>query len=241
MNITYCDDYDSMSAKAASLVMSEVEKRKDLLLCAPAGGSPTGLYEMLARKAETDRAFFAELRVIKLDEWGGIPENDPGSADSYLREHLLDPLRIPPSRYVSFATDPSKPAEECERIRSELDRVGPIDVCILGLGMNGHLGLNEPGPFLTPYCHVARLSEESRRHAMVRFMTRTPRFGLTLGMHDILTSKHIVLPVTGAGKERAIAGLLSGDITSTLPASFLWLHDNVECLIDRTVAANQQT
>ncbi len=238
MNITYCDDYDSMSAQAASLVISEVEKHKDLLLCAPAGGSPTGLYEILARKAETDRAFFANLRVIKLDEWGGIPQNDPGSAESYLREHLVDPLGIPPDSYVAFATDPTEPAEECERIQSALDRHGPIDVCILGLGVNGHLGLNEPGPFLTPRCHVARLSEESQRHAMVRFMTRAPRYGLTLGMRDILASKTIVLPVTGAGKEQAIAGLLSGEITSAVPASFLWLHDNVECLIDRTVLAN---
>jgi galactosamine-6-phosphate isomerase len=112
---------------------------------------------------------------------------------------------------------------------------GPIDVCILGLGINGHIGFNEPGPYLIPDCHVARLSEETRRHTMVRSMDRRPHFGLTLGMQEILASRRIILLVAGDGKKQAIARLLSEEVSTTLPASFLWLHDSVDCLIDQRV------
>jgi 6-phosphogluconolactonase/glucosamine-6-phosphate isomerase/deaminase len=103
MNIIYYEDYESLSVQAASLVISEIEKRKNLLVCAAAGNSPSGLYKELARKSETDSAFFAELRVMKLDEWGGIPENDPESSEWYLRMRLLGPVGITPERYISFA------------------------------------------------------------------------------------------------------------------------------------------
>ena len=233
MNVRYCEDYDSLSAEAGSLVVAEIKKQRNLLLCAATGNSPIGLYKELVRKAEADRALFEALRIVKLDEWGGIPGHDPGSCERYLKTRLLDPLAVTADRYISFASTPEEPAAECERIRSELAQRGPIDVCILGLGVNGHIGFNEPGPSLIPQCHVARLSEESRRHAMVRSMHGTPHFGLTLGMQEILAARRIILLVAGAGKHQAIAGLLSGEVSTSLPASLLWLHQNVDCLIDQ--------
>jgi galactosamine-6-phosphate isomerase len=239
MKIVYCRDYESLSVQAAARVINETEKRKNLLLCAATGNSPIGLYNELVRRSEVDREFFGELRIIKLDEWAAIPENDPGSSECYLRKRLLDPLGIPPERYISFASNAAEPADECDRIRSELAQRGPIDVCILGLGINGHVGFNEPGSLLIPHCHVARLSEESRRHAMVRATNSKPQFGLTLGMQEILASRRIVLLVAGEGKSRVTAGLLSEEVSTTIPASLLWLHDNVDCLIDQTVLAKQ--
>ncbi len=233
MNVRYCEDYDSLSHQAGTLVVSEITRKKNLLVCAATGNSPIGLYEELVRKSETDREFFGEISIIQLDEWGGMREEDPGSAECYLRKRLLDPLGISSDRYISFDATAPEPAEECRRIRSELDQRGPIDVCVLGLGINGHIGFNEPGPFLIPHCHVARLSDESRRHAMVQSMDTKPHFGLTLGMQEILAARRIILLVAGAGKNRAIAGLLSGEVSPTLPASFLWLHQNVDCLIDQ--------
>jgi len=241
MNIVYCTDYESMSAQAASLVISEVEQRSDLLLGAATGRSPDGLYRQLVKQSEESRRFFAKLRIVKLDEWGGLPENDPGSCEHYLRTRLLEPLAISPDRYIAFASTSSEPSEECERIRLELARRGPIDLCILGLGVNGHLGFNEPGPSLIPFCHVARLSAESRRHAMVKTVSDKPRFGLTLGMREILASRRIILLVAGEGKKQALDGLRTGVVSTTLPASFLWLHPNVDCLIDGSVYPSPAT
>jgi galactosamine-6-phosphate isomerase len=234
MNVVYCEDYENLSRQAAELVIAEIEERSNLLLCAAGGNSPSGLYNELAEKAEADRKFFAELSIVMLDEWGGLTERDPGSAAHYLRRRLLDPLGIPPERYISFASGLAEPNQECERVRSELAQRGQIDLCVLGLGVNGHIGFNEPAPFLLPYAHVAHLSAATRRHSMVRSMDRKPDFGVTLGMQEILASRRIILLVAGDNKDRAVTALLSEKISTYNPASFLWLHGNVDCLIDRT-------
>jgi len=233
VNVIDCDDYERLSVLAASFVLSELETNKDLLLCAATGRSPIGMYERLTTAFCTNRPMFEALRIVKLDEWVGIPADDPGSCEFYLRTRLCEPLGIAPARYTSFDSTAVDPARECERVRAELDRIGPIDVSVLGLGGNGHLGFNEPGPFLSPHCHVARLSEETRTHSMVRSQATKPHLGLTLGMREILASRRIILLVAGEGKVRALAGLLSEQVTTQLPASLLWLHDNVDCLIDR--------
>jgi galactosamine-6-phosphate isomerase len=239
MRITDCEDDESLSSRAAAIVIAAVTAKSDLLLCAATGRSPGGLYRALVEKAAADEAFFGRLRILKLDEWGGIPGTASGSCEHYLRTRLLDPLGIPSDRYMAFDATAEDPAAECERIRAELERRGPIDVCVLGLGPNGHVGFNEPAPFLIPHCHVEQLSEATRRHAMGRSMDHVPAFGLTLGMQEILASRRIVLLVTGDGKRDVTTRLLSGRVTPTLPASFLWLHGNVDCLIDRRVLGGE--
>ncbi|MBD0257845.1 MAG: 6-phosphogluconolactonase [Cytophagales bacterium] len=231
MNITYCKGYEAMSEMAASVVTREIENRHDLLLCAATGHSPAGVYAQLAGQGAKDPAFFGALRVVKLDEWGGLPENHPATGEHYLRTRLVDPLRIAPERYLSFRSAPPDPVAECARIRAALDAGGPIDLCILGLGSNGHLGFNEPAAGLEPHCHVARLSETSRGHTMVEALSDKPAFGLTLGMRDILLAGRIILLVWGANKAEPLRALLSGQITTQLPASLLWLHPRVDCIV----------
>ena len=112
-----------------------------------------------------------------------------------------------------------------------LENQGPIDICILGLGRNGHLGFNEPAAVLHPHCHIMDLALQTQQHIMVANVLSKPTKGLTLGMRDILSSKKIVLLVSGKGKEEAMQKLRSAEITSQCPASFLWLHNNVDCLL----------
>jgi galactosamine-6-phosphate isomerase len=234
MNITYCGNYQEMSLKAGSFVISEIQKNETMLLCAATGNSPAGLYQEMAGKSASQRRIFKNLKVIKLDEWGGVPENHPVTCEYYLRNRLLDPLEISAKNYISFASNPLESEEECKRIQSALDQQGPIDLCILGLGNNGHLGFNEPGPSLEPHCHVVKLSEASLQHTMVRSMEIKPPFGLTLGMKDILSARKILLLIAGENKEPVINRLLQRTISTELPASFLWLHQDVECIIDQS-------
>ncbi|HUH46008.1 MAG TPA: 6-phosphogluconolactonase, partial [Arenibacter sp.] len=124
--------------------------------------------------------------------------------------------------------------KECNRMENEMIERGPIDVCILGMGKNGHLGFNEPANFLTPECHIAELSQTSLMHSMTDSMAYKPNYGLTLGMANILQSKKIILLLTGPGKNQAVKGLLKKEISSVLPASFLWLHPNVHCYMDKS-------
>jgi len=221
-----------MSRIAAARVIAAAAAKNDSLLCVPAGNSPAGLYRELIREAETKPDLFRSLRVVKLDEWLGLPARDGATCEHFLKSRLLDPLAIAAERYITFDSETTDPLRECAKVHAELERQGPIDLCILGLGKNGHVGLNEPGPSLQPHCHVAKLSEETLRHAMMSSTEAKPAYGMTLGIGDILRARKILLLVTGEGKERVIVRFLDGAVTTDLPASFLWLHHDLEVLLD---------
>ena len=230
--VHHCRDYEEMSRQAAARVIAAATAKSDFLLCAPTGNSPTGLYEELIRERGKNPDLLRSLRVVKLDEWLGVPPEDPVSCEHYLQSRVVGPLQIAAERYFSFDSETKDPIRECARIGAELERQGPIDVCILGLGRNGHMGLNEPASSMQPHCHVAELSAETLGHAMFGARNPKPAFGLTLGIGDIIASRKILLLVTGAGKQRAIARFLEATVTTDLPASFLWLHQDVEVLLD---------
>ncbi len=232
MRITHCRSYQEMSDMAASLVLEELVKKPGLLLCAATGNSPEGLYRELVRTAGKDKSLFDQIRILKLDEWGGVPAYYPVTCEFFLKKKLLEPLDISEDRYITFASDPEDPEAECQRIRSALEKEGPIDICILGLGRNGHLGLNEPSPELELYCHVAELREDSLQHTMIASLERKPIYGLTLGMKEILSSRMIILLLSGKEKKEVTEKFLSGKVSTELPASLLHLHPRVECLLD---------
>lgn len=224
-----------MSTLAASLVFNELETKPNSLLGASTGNSPKGLYKQLADRAKKDISLFAQLRIIKLDEWGGLSMDDPITCERYLQDNLLSYLSFNSDRYISFNSNPKKVALECKRIQSELEHNGAIDICVLGIGTNGHIGFNEPASYLKPHCHKAKLTAASLEHQMIQSAKVKPKYGLTLGMKDIMMSGKIILLVSGEGKERVTKKLLTQKISSRLPASFLWLHNQVECLINQNM------
>ena len=231
MKIEYFETYEELSFRAKTIIVSEIINKPDLLLCAATGASPTGTYQLLADEFRIQPEIFNKIKIIKLDEWGGIPMNHPSTCETYLQNHLIKPLQISEDRYTGFLSNPEDPEYECSRIQNFIQKTGPVDICILGLGTNGHIALNEPGEYLEPHCHVAKLSEKSLQHQMLHEMTVNPKFGLTLGMADILQSKKILLLIQGSNKTEIARKLLSKQITGFLPASFLWLHSDVTCLI----------
>lgn len=233
MKIQYFDNEELMSKTAARLIFDDLKRKSGLLLCTASGSSPKGAYHYLVENYKLEPEVFEALRVLKLDEWGGIPMDNPQTCETYLQENLVKPLHISPSRYISFNSNPENPDEECRRIATCLESEGPIDICVLGLGLNGHIAFNEPDQYLLPSCHVARLSEKSLEHPMAKKMGDIPMFGLTIGMKDILQARKVIILVTGQKKNEIIRMFLSGKISTTLPASFLWLHPDVHCLINR--------
>ena len=212
-------------------MIADLLQNESLLLCAATGSSPTKTYELLAAESTINPKPFSRLRVIKLDEWGGIQMTDTGSCEYYLQQHVIRPLAITNERYFSFQSDNENPERETRRIQQILEEQGPIDICILGIGVNGHIALNEPASFLQPHCHVATLADTSLQHPMIS--GKKPRYGLTLGMADILQSKKIILLISGAKKKEITQTFLSARISTEIPASFLWLHPNVICLVDK--------
>ena len=233
--------YEDLSRRGAAFIAGQVRARPSLLLCAATGATPTGAYTLLAETARQEPPLFDALRVVKLDEWGDLPMDDPGACETYLHEHLLGPLGIPANRYLGFRSDAAHPELECDRVQEALQREGPIDLCVLGLGVNGHLGMNEPGETLTPRAHVARLHPQTRSHTMIRHLESPPAYGMTLGMADLLQARALLLLVSGISKREVLQSLLEGGISTSLPASFLHLHPNVTLLCDRDAAGKRAT
>lgn len=232
MKIRYCSNYDQMSQLAYESIISELKIRSRQFICIATGNSPEGTYNKLAITYKNQPDYFKEVSIVKLDEWGGLSANDTNSCETYIRHKILQPLHISDDRFISFKSNTDSPEKECERVQKEIDDNGPIDICILGLGKNGHIGFNEPSDSLSLNCHVAQLSNDSLQHQMTNAMYKKPGYGLTLGMANILQSKKIILLVTGPNKDKIISELLEEKITTHLPASFLWLHSNIECYID---------
>jgi len=225
--------YARMSSHAADIICEELQRKPDLLLCLSAGGTPTGLYEELVKRRLFNPKLFSRFRAMGVDEWGGLPAGGPGTCQADLERKLLGPMKIQSSRRRLFRSDAPAPERECERMARWLVENGPIDVCILGLGLNGHVAMNEPGTTLNPRVHVAGLAPSSSRHSMLKALSRKPRFGLTLGLLDILGSRKIILLVSGQTKRPILQKLLQPRVTTRLPASFLWLHPNSTVLCDQ--------
>lgn len=235
-SILVCSDHESLSQCAAERVASAIIGKPDLLLCAAGGSTPLRTYELLAGQRSRASDGFHSLRVVKLDEWGGLAMDGPGTCEHQLRHHLLSPLGISDERYFGFNSDPADADAECKRIRNRLADEGPIDLCVLGLGMNGHVAMNEPAACLQPAAHVARLTDATLAHSMLAHVGTKPGFGLTLGMAEILASREILLLVSGASKREPLRKLLRREIATEFPASFLWLHPNWTLLCDHAAA-----
>jgi galactosamine-6-phosphate isomerase len=230
--LVVCESYEDMSRQAADLIVDEVRRKPSLLFCTATGSSPTRAYELLVSRAREEPGLFDRLRILKLDEWGGIAPTDAGTSEVYLRRNLLEPLGVSEDRYIGFRGDAPDLEAECGRIAALLEEQGPIDLCVLGLGVNGHLGFNEPAAELNPGPHVAELSESTLRHPMIEHVSDRITGGVTLGLASILQSKRVVLLVSGGQKREAVRRLLARWVSTDFPASFLWLHGNVDFLFD---------
>jgi len=225
MRITRCATVAELNEKAADMIISELNKKPQNLFCTATGNSPTGIYKLLAERKGAINT--KGLSLLKLDEWYGLPMDHPASCEYYLQKHLIEPLGA--ASVTSFDSQ-ADPEAECKRINDYLAKNGPIDICVLGLGQNGHLGFNEPADFLHPHAHLATLSETSLTHPMIKGSGVDMKYGLTLGLADILQSRKIILPVFGRNKNEIMQQLMEEKVSTYLPASLLWLHPNTECL-----------
>ena len=228
---------EAMSRAAADYLAAEIGKLPNALLCLATGASPAGTYELLAEKQQSQPHLFDHVRLMKLDEWYGLQPTDPASSELYLRQKLVTPLRVSPERFFGWNSRARNPQAECQRVADWLATQGRIDVCVLGLGINGHLGFNEPAHELSDGPHFARLSATSMNHSMLGAASGTVRFGFTMGMANILQARKVILLVSGQHKAAPLQRLLTRRITTQFPASLLWLHPAFTVFCDRAAAS----
>jgi len=221
------DSLDELTEDVSERIIAELQKKPNALFCPATGSSPKSTYRKLVEKK--DRIPVADMRFVKLDEWYGLPEGYQGTCELFLQQRLLQPMGVKAEQYPAFNSNPADADAECERIQQYLVEHGPVDLCILGVGKNGHIAFNEPADELHAGVHLSKLTPASLKHSMIEGVDKVLEYGLTLGMADILQSKKIFLIVNGMHKRDILNRFLSGNVTTQLPASFLWLHPDVYC------------
>jgi galactosamine-6-phosphate isomerase len=234
MNFHFFSDFESMSKQGFEWIKEAVDKKPNLLFCVASGGSPSGSYAMLSAYKEQHPDFGSALRVIKLDEWGGLEANSPFTSELDVQRKFVQPMGISPDRYWTLDPYTQDPEGECAAMEQVLEREGPLDICILGIGVNGHIALNEPREEHQLPFHVCQLAESTLANGMLKTLQQPPSFGMTIGLRGILQSKLILLFVAGSGKKEAFEQLKEQQVRGQFPASFLWLHPNVQVLVDQT-------
>jgi glucosamine-6-phosphate deaminase len=231
-------DYESMSAAAAQIVAGKVREKPEAVFLLPTGTTPLGMYERLVRLHQEQGLSFSRATFFNLDEYLGLPPDHPASYHVYMEENFYmlvdaDPARI----HVPDGSAPD-PEAECERYEAAIREAGGVDLCVLGIGRNGHIGFNEPGAPFDSRTRVVRLSESTRRVNASDFEEgKVPERAITVGMATIFEAREVLLLASGANKARAAAAALQGEISESAPASMLRRHPNATFLLDREAAS----
>ena len=199
------------------------------MLGLPTGATPIGMYRQLVAAYEQRQIDFARVRTFNLDEYLGVAPEHPASYYTYMRDHLLNNVNLPPNQAHIPDGATSTPGVECSAYEAAIVGAGYLDLAVLGIGQNGHVGFNEPGAELEASVHVARLSAETRRLAHSFWNNSAgnpfpsfacfPKRAITMGMGTILKAKRILLLASGASKAHAVHRAVKGPLTPQVPAS----------------------
>jgi len=224
----------------AAAVASALRATPRLVLGLPTGRTPILLYDELIALHRARGADFSRATTFNLDEFVGLAATHPSSYRAFMQRHLFDHVNLP-RRRIHFLDGAARDvAGECMRYERAIARAGGLDLLILGLGTNGHIGFNEPDTALIARTHRTALSEATRRANAALFGHRlraVPREALSMGMATILHARRIVLLATGSSKAGCVERSINGPLTPRTPASFLQLHRDVEVWVDRAAAS----
>ena len=239
LKVHISNDYASMSKQAGIKLVSLLESFDKSLICPAAGNSPVGLYKYLVDLYQQKSLKTVDWNIVGLDEWVGMNGMDAGSCRHFLNQSFFRPLGIHEHSISFFDGRAVDIEKECLKAGAFIKQRGGIDVMILGLGLNGHVGFNEPGTPVDSGPHVINLTPTSVEAGKKYFENRdAPPKGITLGLADIMDSRHVILVVSGSSKAAIIKKLLEEDATPELPASILRSHPSCSLFLDKEAAGS---
>lgn len=235
LSIEKVSNYELLSEKCADILIQMVTENPCANIVLATGHSPLLAYRKFVKKVQKSNINLSNVTFIKLDEWVGLDPDDLATCEYFIRQEILNPLEISDEAYIGFDSKAKDLELECIRIKKLLESLQMIDLMILGVGKNGHLGLNEPDEYLTAGPHVVQLDNKTKQHAMLNNTKANVQYGITLGMKDILCSDKVVLLVSGEEKKQAFEAICKGAISTRVPATMLNLHKNVLCIVENQV------
>jgi glucosamine-6-phosphate isomerase len=238
MQLTIFKDYNALSQQAAEEITALVKRKPDAVLCLASGSTPLLTCELLVQKAKAENIDLSSCTFIGLDEWVGIPPENEGSCAFFFHNQVFKHLNFSPSRIHLFNALSKNPAQECEKMDRVIFENGGIDLMLVGVGMNGHVGFNEPGVSFDLYAHVAELDETTTSVGQKYFRESTElKQGITLGLKHLLESKKVLMLANGAKKAAIMKKALEAEITNRLPAGIIRRHPHSIVMIDEEAAA----
>lgn len=231
-------DYEDLSRAAAQQIVDVIKNKPTALLCLAAGDTPRRAYSLIAETAARENTDLSKCSFVSLDEWVGIPPSNEGSCQYFLRHVLFEPLGIRQTRFHLFNALTNDPEAECRKMDNYIKEKEGIDLMVVGIGRNGHIGFNEPGTDPANYSHVVELDETTRSVGQKYFrQTTTLSYGITLGLQHLLESRKAILIANGVHKADIIRRTLEDEISSTVPATIIRKHPNATVIIDREAAS----
>lgn len=237
-------DTKEMGRAAADIFAAQMAAKPDSVLGLATGSTPLPLYEELVKRSRAGETDFSQVRTVNLDEYVGLGPNHPQSYRFFMQQNLFDYIPVKPENTTlpdGLAND--LPAE-CASYDARIAAWGGIDLQLLGIGHNGHIGFNEPGTVFTLKTHAVRIAERTRV-ANARFFgddpNEVPSQAITMGIGNIMGARKIVLLVSGENKAHIIRRAFCEDVTPEVPASVLQLHPNVTIIADREAASCIET
>lgn len=238
MHIVVCKDYEEMSRRAAEIVAEQIKKRPDGLISFPGGDTPLGMVHVFADMVNEGKVDISRTHYVSLDEWVGLSGEDEGSCGLFNQQNLLSRLQHPfaGTHIINGAAEDI----ESERValNDYISQYGPLDVSVLGIGMNGHLGFNENGVDFDLDAHIIPLSETTLK-VMTKYFGEKfhPTHGISQGIRQIMAAKTVILIANGAHKAEILKKAVHGPVTNEVPASVLQNHPNCYVVADEAAAA----
>ena len=239
MKIYKAKDYKDMSRKAANIISAQVIMKPNCVLGLATGSTPIGTYDQLVEWYNKGDLDFSEVTTVNLDEYKGLPRTNDQSYYYFMHQHLFDRVNIDPERTnVPNGMEPDA-EKECGRYEELIRSLGGVDLQLLGLGHNGHIGFNEPGEAFEKETHCVDLTE-STIEANKRFFASAddvPKQAYTMGIKTIMQAKKILIVVNGENKADIVERAFFGPVTPEVPASILQLHNDVALVGDEEALA----
>jgi len=238
MSIQIEATYEAISQTAARMLVAQITLKSDSVIGLPTGSTPEGMYAYIVKMAAEHIVDFREVVTFNLDEYLNLSFDNPQSYAYYMHKHLFDKVNLSPlNTYIPSGTHANAEAV-CEAYDKAIFQKGKIDMQILGIGNNGHIGFNEPDIKFEAGTHLVQLDAETIR-ANARFFAsaqEVPKEAISIGIRNIMQAKKVVLIASGAGKAGIVKQMLFGPITPSVPASILQLHNDVTILLDSAAA-----
>jgi glucosamine-6-phosphate isomerase len=238
METKIVDDYQALSELAANEVISLIKEIPTAVICLPSGNTPLGMCQGIVAKVKKEKVDVSRCSFIGLDEWIGVPKENAGSCAFFFYHHLLKPLDILDEQIFLFDALSNDLESECRKMDNIIAEKNGIDLMIVGIGLNGHIGFNEPGTAFNLLSHVITLHKTTTTVGQKYFSeTITLSKGITLGLAHLMRAKKVILIANGIDKSSVIAQTLKDGVSEMVPASFLQIHKNSLFILDKEAAS----